>query len=835
MSEQTFVNCTGGGPIRVHVEDGKITRVRPLVFDDTDAASWTLEVDGEEYTPLRKACVASFALTERARVYSEDRILYPMKRVDFDPNGDRNPQNRGKSGYIRISWDEALEIVSGEMKRIRAEYGPEAITSRASSHHNWGNLGYRSATWARFFNTIGFTDIFDNPDSWEGWHWGATHAWGFYWRLGNPEHYDMLEDALKHTELVIHWGNDPDSTHGIYGGNESALWRLWLKQQGKKQIIIDPFYNYTGAAVGDKWIAYRPGTTAAMAMAIAHVWLVEGTYDKEYVASRTVGFEEFKKHVLGEDDGTPKTPAWAGEITGVPARTIRALAREWASHRTCLAGGTKGGEGGYCRQAYATESARMLVLLQAMQGLGKPGVSIWGTANGPPYNATLEFPGYASGGFNLIAEKPAVNPVKQRLYRLTLPEAILSPPISWIGEGFCGNSLEQQFVPFTYPLPGHSEVKMFYRYGGAFLATMTDTNRWVRMYQSPKLEFVVNQDCWWCTETRLADIILPACTNLERDDISEWASSGGYSLHASGSCNHRVIVYQQKCVEPVGESRPDYDIFCELAERLGVTEEFTEGNTFEEWIQKMFHASDLPKYISYEEFKKKGYYVVPQVEDYRSTPALRWFYEGRPCDTPDMSNPKRDTEKSRELGTYSGKIEFVSQSLLENMPDDDERAPLPHYIPSWEGHTSELAEKYPLQLISPHPRFSFHTQHDNHVPWLSEISGHRVVKGGYAWQVVRLHPVDAAARGIKHGDIVKLHNDRASVLGIAQVTERIRPGVVHSYEGSSKYDPLEPGKAGSTDRGGCINLLTPSRMMSKNVPGMAPNSCLIEIDRWEML
>ena len=833
MPEQSFVNCTNGGPIRVHVEDGKITRVRPLVFDETDAASWTLEADGKEYTPFRKACVAAFALTERARVYSDERIKYPMKRVDFDPAGDRNPQNRGKSGYARISWDEALEIVSGEMKRIRAEYGPEAIMSRASSHHNWGNLGYRSAAWARFFNIIGFSDIFDNPDSWEGWHWGATHAWGFYWRLGNPEHYDMLEDALKNTELIIHWGNDPDSTHGIYGGNESALWRLWLKQQGKRQIIIDPFYNYTGAAVGDKWIANRPGTSAALAMAIAYVWLTEGTYDKEYLATRTVGFEEFKRQVLGEDDGTAKTPGWAADITGVPTRTITALAREWASKRTALAGGVKGGEGGHCRQAYATETARMLVLLQAMQGLGKPGVSIWGTANGPPYNATLEFPGYASGGFNLIAEKPAVNSVKQRLYRLTLPEAILSPPISWIGEGFCGNSLEQQFIPYTYPLPGCSEIKMFYRYGGAFLSTMTDTNRWVRMYQSPKLEFVVNQDCWWCTETRLADIILPACTNLERNDIGEWASSGGYSLHASGSCNHRVIVYQQKCVEPVGESKPDYEIFCELAKRLGVEEEFTEGNTFEGWIEKMFYVSDLPKYISYEDFKKKGYYVVPQVEDYRSTPALRWFYEGRPCDTPDTSNPKRDTEKSRELGTYSGKIEFVSQSLLAHLPDDDERPPLPRYIPSWEGHTSELAEKYPLQLISPHPRFSFHTQHDTHVPWLSEIPGHRVIKGGYAWQVVRLHPVDAEARGIKHGDIVKLYNDRASVLGIAQITERVKPGVVQSYEGSSKYDPLEPGKAGSTDRGGCINLLTPSRMVSKNVAGMAPNSCLIEIAKWE--
>ncbi len=833
-AEQIFVNCTNGGPIRVHVQDGRITRVRPLVFDDTDAASWKLEVDGEEYTPLRKACVAPFALTERARVYSEDRILHPMKRVDFDPKGERNPQNRGKSGYVRIGWDEALEIVSSEMKRIRADYGPEAIMSRAGSHHNWGNLGYRTGAWSRFFNLIGFTDIFDNPDSWEGWHWGATHAWGFYWRLGNPEHYDMLEDALRHTELVIHWGNDPDSTHGIYGGNESALWRLWLKKQGKKQIIIDPFYNYTGAAVGDKWIAYRPGTTAAMAMAIAHVWLTEGTYDKEYVAMRTVGFEEFKKHILGEDDGIPKTPAWAGEITGVPPRTITALAREWASKRTALAGGTKGGEGGYCRQAYATESARLLVLLQAMQGLGKPGVSIWGTANGPPYNATLEFPGYASGGFNLIAEKPAVNPVNQRVYRLTAPEAILSPPLEWIGDGFCGNALEQQFTPHTYPLAGCSEVKMFYRYGGAFLATMTDTNRWVRMYQSPKLEFVVNQDCWWCTETRLADIILPACTNLERNDISEWASSGGYSLHASGSCNHRIIVYQQKCVEPVGESKPDYDIFCELAKRLGVEDEFTEGNTFEQWIEKMFNWSDLPAYISYEDFKKKGYFVVPQVEDYQSTPALRWFAEGRPCDTPDTSNPKRDTEKSRELGTYSGKIEFVSQSLLAHLPDDDERPPLPRYIPSWEGHTSELAEKYPLQLISPHPRFSFHTQHDNHVPWLSEIPGHRVIKDGYAWQVVRLHPVDAEARAIRHGDIIKLYNDRASVLGIAQITERMRPGVVHSCEGSSRYDPLEPGKAGSTDRGGCVNLLTPSRMLSKNVAGMAPNSCLIEIEKWEV-
>jgi trimethylamine-N-oxide reductase (cytochrome c) len=468
-----------------------------------------------------------------------------------------------------------------------------------------------------------------------------------------------------------------------------------------------------------------------------------------------------------------------------------------------------------------------------MQGLGKPGVNIWGTTQGPPFNADLEFPGYSAGGINFVAKKRAVNPVKQRLYRLLLPESILNPPVNWMGEGFCGNSIEQQFTKFTYPMLGYSEVKMLYRYGGAFISTMTDTNRWVKMYQSPKLEFVVNQDCWWCPETKFADIILPACTNLERNDIGEWANAGGYSYHGSATCNHRVMVYQQKCVEPEGESKPDYEIFSELADRLGIREDYTENNSIEDWIEKFFHATDLPEYISFEAFKKKGYFIVPQKQNYQPTPALRWFYEGRDCDTPDMFNPRRNTARAKELGTISGKIEFVSQSLLKYTPDDEERPPMPHYIPSWEGHTSKLAQKYPLQMISPHPRFSFHTQHDMHVPWLSEIPGHRVVKGNYAWQVVRIHPRDAQARGIQHGDVIKLFNDRGSVLGIAQTTERVRPGVVHSCEGSANYDPLEPGRAGSVDRGGCVNLLTPSRMLSKNVPGMAPNSCLVEIARWE--
>jgi len=832
--EQVFTSCTIGGPIFVHVKDGKVVRIRPIVFDETDASSWTLDVNGRKFSPPRKACLSPYVLTERARAYAEDRIKYPLKRVDFDPKGDRHPETRGRSGYERISWDEALGIVASEMKRIRSTYGPAAIMSRCSSHHMWGLIGYRFSAWARFFSLLGFTDIFDNPDSWEGWHWGSTHVYGFYWKLGLPEPYDMLEDALKNTDLIVHWGNDPDSTRGDYGGQEAAIWRVWLRELGKKQIFIDPFCNYTAAILADKWIAPLPGTDAAMAMAIAYVWIKEDIYDKDYLATHSIGFGEFKKHIMGEDDGVPKTPGWAEEITGVPGRVITALAREWASKRTMLAGGTRGGMSGACRQAYATEWARLMVLLQAMQGLGKPGVNIWGVTTGPPFSASLEFPGYTDGVMNKFAKKPAVNPVTQRIYRLLVPEAILNPPIHWLGVGFCGDSLEQQFIPYTYPEPGSPEIRMFYRYGGSFIGTMTETNRWVRMYQSPKLEFVANQSVWMDPETRMADIVLPACTNLERSDIGEWANPGGYGYHTNTAVNHRVIVYQKKCIEPLYESKSDYQILTELAERMGIKEEYTEGNSEEDWIKIVFDNSDLPKYISFEDFKKKGYFVVPIPENYKPTPALRWFYEGRECDTPDRYNPKKGTEKAKELGTYSGKIEFVSQSLLKHAPDDDERPPMPRYIPSWEGHTSELAKKYPLQLISPHPRFSYHTHHDAHVPWLGDIPAHRISKDGYYWQTVSVHPLDADARGIKDGDIIKLYNDRGATLGIARVTERVRPGVIHSYESSGKYDPLEPGKPGSVSRGGCVNLLTPSRMISKNAPGMAPNSCLIEISKWEV-
>lgn len=833
---RVFTSCTNAGPISVYVKDGKVVRVRSLVADEDDFRPWTIQAGGRRYSPPRKFNLAPYVYGERERLYSDSRIRYPLKRVNFDPHGRRNPASRGKVGYQRIGWDEALDIVAGEIQRVRDTYGPSAISGMTSSHHNWGLVGYKMSAFARFFNMIGYTPVLDNPDSWEGWHWGATHAYGFYWRLGMPEPYDLLEDALQHAEMIVYWSNDPDSTRGIYTGYDAAIWRRWLKEKGVKMIFIDPFHNYTAAAMGGKWIAPRPGTDAAVAMAIAHVWITEGTYDKDYIEDRTVGFGAFKDYILGKNDGQPKTPAWAAEQSDVPARTITALAREWAEKRTVLSAGARGGEGSACRQAFGTEWARMMVLLQAMRGLGKPGISIWGTSMGAPIDSSVWFPGYGDPDGRIALSRVArirpANPNAQRLYRPLVPDAILNPPINWYGEGFCNKSLEQQFTHFTYPMEGCSEVKLWYRYGGSFIGTMTDTSKWVRMYQSPKLEFVANQDCWWSGETRFADVILPACTQLERDDIGEWGEPGGQSKHGNSGCNFRVVVRMQKCIEPLWESKSDYRIFSLLAGRLGFAEDYTEGNTERDWARKFFEISDLPKRISWEEFERKGYYIINVPENYRPTPALRWFAEGRACDTPDANNPKRLTDQGHELGTYTGKIEFVSRSLSERFPDDEERPPMPRYIPSWEGHRSALAAKYPLQLLSPHPRFSFHTHYDKRARWLDEIPVHRVLKDNYAWWPARIHPGDAERRGIRNGDIVKLYNDRATVLCVAVLTERVRRGVVHSYVSSANYDPLEPGNPDSPDRGGCVALLTPSRMVSKNAAGMAPNSCLIEIEKW---
>jgi len=582
----------------------------------------------------------------------------------------------------------------------------------------------------------------------------------------------------------------------------------WFTELGIKSIYICPDLNYGAAVHADKWIPVRPNTDAALHLAIAYTWITEGTYDKEYVATHTFGFDKFEEYVLGKEDRVSKTPKWAEEITGVPSRIIKALAREWASRRTSIA---HGNGGSYIRGPYSHEPGRLEILLLAMQGLGRPGANQvkmleWGGRGSScvPRGETV---------LNLRAVYRGVGPFtgfsKQIIPKDLLHEAILNPPISWYGIRVRAE-VEDQFKKYTYPMEGYSEIHMIWTDSPCWITCWNDGNRLIEALRSPKIEFMLAQHPWLEDDCLFADVILPSNTKFEEEDIAVDCNSGQFD----------TIFPEGKCIEPIGESRSDYEIVCMIAEKLGLLEKYTEGKTVEEWIKLGFETSGVADYISWEELNEKGYFVVPTDPEWNKHRAgIIDFYEdpeGNPLKTP------------------SGKIEFCSQNLAKHFPDDDERPPVPHWIPYGESHQESLlhprAKKYPLLIVSNHPRWRVHAQHDD-VTWLREIRTCKV-KGpdGYLYEPVWIHPADAAERGIENGDVVKVCNDRGAVLGGAYVTERIMPGVVYQDHGA-RYDPIVPGEL---DRGGANNTIAPRKTTSRNATGMATSGFLVEVERADL-
>jgi len=873
-------NSSTGGPVFVDVDveanggKGQIVRVYPMDFADDDPVAWEIEdKNGRKITPPRKTTYTAYTAGFKTMVHTNRRVLYPLKRIGFDVNGERNEEMRGEPmaagdplypGYERISWDEALDTVANEVMRIKREYGPGAIMATPSSHHMWGNVGYRHSALLRFLNFAGITYADHNPDSWEGWHWGGMHSFGFSGGLGNPEQWDLFEDTVKNSTMIVFWSSDPETNSGIYSAYESTYRRRIMKELGLKMVFVDPYYNHSAVLYSDKWFSPKIGTDAALAAGIIYVWLTEGLYDKEYVATKVFGFEQFRDYILGKgEDGVAKSTEWAEAETGIPAHDIRALAREWAKNKVQLAAGGLGGWGGACRGPTGMEWARMMIALAALQGLGKPGVNMYSTTQGAPTDYNFYFPGYAEGAmsgdcdncaagitlvnrmFDGVTSRPSPSNLNvaasQFVPRFKLPEVFLEDSVEWRGKGFVGGSIEQQFKKYRYPMDGFSRIQMYWRYGGAFIGTMGNTNRYAKMYKTKNLPFVVNQSIWYEGEAQFADIILPACTNFERWDISEFANCAGYIPGSFSMANSRMISLQMKCVEPEGESLPDYEIFRLIAQRLGIEGPFAEGKTEFEWVKQLFHATDLPKLITWEKFLEKGYVVVPDNPTRPRCTAFRWFAEGREQDAP-MPGQFRpgDTVQRKGLQTQSGKIELYSQSLerfnkslvAQGEEPDETRPPLTQYIKPWTGWHYEDTGKYPLSVLSPHPRFSFHTMGDGKDAWMNDIKDHRIKVGDYEYWIIRLNTKDAADRGIKDGDVVKAYNDRGTVILAAQVTERVPAGTVHSYESCAEYKPIgKPGE--SPDKGGCINILSSSQFIGKHTSGMATEHFRIEVEKWE--
>ena len=838
LSFNDFEPLADGNPSVIDVRKGKIVRIRPLhydwKYDMQEARPWQIEAHGQIFKPFLKTLIPPFSLAYKKRVYSPNRILYPLKRVDWDPRVERNTQNRGQSKYIRISWDEAAALIADELKRIKKQYGPEAVLSQSDGHGEVKHIHNAHGSANKLLALLGgYTLQIRNPDSWEGWVWGAKHAWGVEGVGQMTPCANVIPDMVQNSQMLLFWGCDPETTSWGFEGQMASRLSYWFTSLGIQCIYICPELNYGAAIHADKWIPILPNTDAALQLAVAYVWITEGTYDKTYVATHTFGFDKFEEYVLGKEDGLPKTPEWASSRCGIPAMTIKALAREWASKRTTIVHGN-GGPG--IRSAYATEQGRLEVLLLAMQGLGKPGVHQakmieWGLflPGGSPMPAGEMIPRHLKFAYNIIelgsgraAASEGQGAPRSELERLTTPapisplqfipknlihEAILNPPISWYGCSTFVGTIEDQFVKYTYPQKGCSEVHMIWTDTPCWITCWNDSNTFIKALRSPKIEFILAQHPWLENDCLFADIILPVNTKFEEHDITSDLQSGQFYTVMQGG----------QCIEPLGESKSDYEAVCVIAEKLGLLDKYTGGKTAEEWVKISFEDSNIKDKISYEEFEKKGYYVIPTEMDWGKRPAgMREYY-----DDPD----------SHPLKTTSGKIEFYSQNLAKHFPDDIERPPVPHWIEKGQSHDERLSSRravsYPLILMSNHGHWRVHAQCDD-IPWTREAPTCKITgPDGYKYEPLWINPRDAASRGIIAGDVVKIFNERGGVLGGAYVTERMMPGVVYMDHGA-RYDPIVPGEL---DRGGAINTITPHNLTSKNATGMVVSSFLVEVER----
>ena len=817
----------GSNVATVDVKDGKILRVRRFDYGETydlekDLNRYRLEKDGHVFEEPAKSPIPPFSFAYKRHAFSKNRIPFPLIREHFDPKGERHPELRGKDKYRRISWDEAAQIIAEEIHRQFEVYGPGSVLVQQDGHGETKIVHPCHGCMTGLMDELGGLVMqARQPDSWEGWYWGAKHVWGQE-PLGQGRTQNLFYDLTMNCKMMLYWGCDNETTTWGWVGQIPSLLSYWFTDIGIESIAIAPDLNYSAAVHADKWIPVYPNTDLALQMAIAYVWITEDLYDKEFVETHVEGFDWLVYEVMGGDDGVPKTPEWASKLCGVPSRQIKALARKWAKVPTST-GHCNGGS--YIRSAYSHEPGRMEVCLLGMQGLGKPGRNYmkfieWNIYECPDFNPMPRDKEWISGfaGYNASM----LDSQKARFIPKTLiPEGILATeddPVKWYGHVVCMEPADDQTLPFQFPYPGDPTLHMIWSDTPCWSTCWNCGNEYLKALTSPNLEFVLVQHPWFENDCKFADIVLPVSTRFEVEDIGYDSSSGMWN----------TMVHAEQCVEPFGESKSDWFCVQEVAKRLeelygdeeryaNIFERYTRGRDVAKSIEVTYKGSKADQFRSWEEFMEKGYVSVPHAEDWQDDHAgLYDFYvdpEGHPLETP------------------TGKLEFYSTRLGEHFPDDKERRPYPHYIADTERfheyRESEKAKEYPFLLVSNHPRFRVHANFDDN-DWFREIEPCKV-KGpdGYAYETVWVNPKDAERLGLANGDVVRIYNDRGWVLGGVWVTERIMPEVI-SQDHGARIDTIVPGES---DRAGANNLIAPKETTSANCAGEVTSGYLVNIEK----
>ena len=802
----------GANLATVDVKDNRILRVRPFKYDAAYSVDhlkpFRLEHEGKVFEEPLHSLIPPTSVAYKKHAFSRNRIPYPLIREDWDPEGDRHPETRGISKYRRISWDEATDIIAKEVKRQYDVHGAGSILVQQDGHGETKIVHPCHGAMVKLLELLGGSTLqARQPDSWEGWYWGAKHTWGTE-PLGQGYDQNLLFDITKNTKMLLYWGCDNETTTWGWASQMPSRLSYWFTDCGITSVAIAPDLNYSAAVHADKWIPVYPNTDLALQFAIAYVWMTEGLYDKDYLETHSVGFDWLEYETLGKGDGIPKTPEWAEPLCGVPARTIKALARKWHKEATttCHCNG-----GSFIRSCYSHEPARMEAALLTMQGLGKPGRNFmkfieWNLYGVDAFNPMppCEEDFESWGGYN----GALLDGCERFIPKTLIPEGIMATePIKWHGHVICSMPTEDQFEEFQFPREGEPFLHMIWSDTPCWSTCWNGGNEYLKALRSENLEFVLLQHPWFENDAHFADIVLPVTSRFEVRDVG--------IDHSCGVWN--TIVHADQCVEPYGEAKSDWECVCAVAEKLGLLEEYTGGRDVEDCIRATFDGARDTMPLAYEEWLEKGYYPSPTREGWEDLPA--GFHNF--CVDPEHF----------PLQTPSGKVEFYSTRLAENFPDDQERTPYPHYIAATERfheyREDPKAQEYPYLLVSNHPRWRVHANFDDN-PWLREIETCKVVgPDGYAYEPVWVNPVDARELGVGAGDVVKVVNDRGWTMGGVYVTERIRPGVVYQDHGS-RIDPIVPGES---DRAGANNLIAPKECTSANCAGEVTSGFLVGIEK----
>lgn len=684
-------DCGGRCPLRLHVKGNVIVRV---------------EGDDAEEPGQLRTCLRCRAY--RQHIHHPERLMYPQKRSGA----------RGEGQFARISWDEALDRIAGELRRVRDAYGNSAILLMTGGGY-LASLHTAGRAAQRLLNQFGGCVTHYGNISSEGAVWASLTQYGSV-MVGHSR-----EDMLN-SRLILLWGWDPAR---MISGTNTMYHLIRAKENGARVIAVDPRYHDTAATVAEEWIPIRPGTDTAVMVSMAYVMLREGLHDQAFLDRYTKGFDYFKAYVLGETDGIAKTPAWASDISGVPAARIVRLAREYAATKPAALIDCQGP----ARSAMGEQYNRCASTLCAMTGnVGRPGGSAGGGLMGTPIAHMFRSPGIPAGKNPFEMQGPKVKGtldirerVIKRIHINTIFDAILN--------GKKGG----------YP----SDIRMAWSMCNNYLNQTGNSNKSARALQS--LEFFAVQELFMTAQARYADVLLPVTSTAERSDLMRPWPSGPY------------FIFSNRALEPLGECKSDLQITTELAERLNIPD--FNPHSEDEWLRRFYENSpDLKEHVdNYERFQREG---IQRLQLDEPIVAFR-----KQIDDPD----------NHPFETPSGKIEIYSQRVADM--GHPLCPPIPQYMPTTEDRSDPLITQYPLQLITPHPRNRVHSELYK-VEWLRETEPHRI------W----INPVDAAARGVLDGDEVHVFNDRGIIAINAWVTERIIPGVVSVFEGAW-YAPDENG------------------------------------------